>query len=109
MKKLTKKEKTTITRLRLGEDDWYLVINSVRDGYILETSDGDLISIRDKDDDETIQADGELLWEVIDYFNMRFSRYEKEVLSVIKEVGDKYGLKANEKLARKYYEVVQKK
>lgn len=106
MKKLTKREKTTVTKLRLGKDDWYLIIHSVRDGYILEPSDGDLISIGSRKGKEII-ANEDLLQTIIDYFGMRASRYEREVLSIIREVGEKYFLQPGEKLVKKYYEAVK--
>jgi len=105
MKKLTKKEKTTITTLRLDKDSWYLIIHSIRDGYVLETNEGSLIPIRNDDD---IDDDEELLWEVIDYFSMRSSRHEKEVLSIIRERGSKYFLQPGETVKKEYYEVVVK-
>lgn len=105
MKKLTVKEKATITKLRLDGDDWYLIIHSERDGYVLETNEGELIPIKN---DNEIEANEDLLWEIIYYFNMRSSRHEKEVLSIIREIGEKYYLQPGEKIVKKYYETVGK-
>ena len=107
MKKLIKKVKATITTLRLNEDDWWLIIHSSADGYVLETNDGDLIPLGSKKDDEII-ADEDLLWTIIDFFGMRDSRYERERLSIIRERGDKYFLQPGETIKKEYYEVVVK-
>jgi len=107
MKKLTKKEKVTITTLRLNEDDWWLIIHSDSDGFVLETNDGALIPMVSRKDDEII-ANEDLLWTIIDFFGMRGSRYEKEVLSIIRERGDKYFLQPGETIKKEYYEVVVK-
>jgi len=109
MKKLTKKKKTTITALRLDRDDWWLIIHSVEDGYVLETNEGDLFAIGSTKDEMEMTENENLLWEIIDYFDMRPSRYERERLAVIREIGDKYIPQKDEKIVKKYYEAVEKK
>ena len=106
MKKLTKKEKTTLTKLRLNEDDWWMIIHAEGDGYILETNDGLVFPIINSDGE--LATNEEVLWEVIHYFNMRPDRHMKEVLSIIREIGEKYYLQPGETIEKKYYEVVKK-
>lgn len=106
MSKLTKKEKTTITKLRLDKDSWWMVIHCSGDGYIVETNDGLVFPI--VNEDGQLATNEEMLWEIIDYFNMNSSRFEREQISIIKEVGDKYFLQPGETIEKKYYEVVKK-
>jgi len=79
----------------MNANDWGVEICHAEGGYTVKDNEGVRYAISGED------ADIDLLWFLIDFFNMRPSRYSRERIYVDKEVGDKYTLKADEK--RVYY------
>lgn len=75
-------------------DNW-LRIERVANGFILkslgETEEYyiDTEVIADAEDDE-LSAGQELLWRVVDYFNLGGSRHDAQRLTITREKGDKY-------------------
>lgn len=68
--------------------EWALRIVRVQNGYILEgTTDGDgfpMTSVIEDDDEDELSSGERLLWEVMDYFSLVGSKYDKERLRVVR-------------------------
>jgi len=92
-------------------EDWGVIILAAGNGFIVRTlPDGDLESFGgnpNKRDDA--EAALQLLWFLLDYFNVNPSRYAKERVMVALEAGDKYEPRENEKEVKEYYYVVVNK
>jgi len=96
------------TKISFGESDWGLVVLSTSNGFFVKTSRGEYFVIESKEEDDKAQAGVNLLWYIIDFFNLRPSRYaEKRPFAGI-EAGDKYILKKGEKLVEEHYYYVEK-
>ncbi|CAK0779125.1 hypothetical protein CCP2SC5_880015 [Azospirillaceae bacterium] len=72
---------------------WSAVISRVDNGYEVREYTGDEKSelvCEDSAGDELISFES-VLWEMLDFFSMGGSRYDKERLVVSRQPGDKYG------------------
>ena len=70
-----------------------LKITRVENGYLLEgifleSEEASFFVLEDEKDE--MRSGEKLLWEVIEYFGLSGSRYDKERLRITREQGDKY-------------------
>lgn len=63
---------------------WSLKITRTKNGYCLEGSDNEAISIQERDEDELFHHQ-HLLWEVMEYFNFQGSKHDAERIRVVRE------------------------
>lgn len=69
--------------------DWFLKIEKVDNGYVLITNgDGEGPESRmalQEDGEDPMKVNEEVLWEVMDHFNMSGSKHDKERLRVTRQ------------------------
>lgn len=79
----------------MEKTDWGLEIRKVRDGFVLKDNEGNETVAKENKEDELSCAE-DILNQVIDFFDLRGSRYDKERISVARVPGDKYEPPENE-------------
>ncbi len=104
---MIKLKKTDLLQLQQGvsmkRSDWGVEIVRIDNGFLIKDNEGKITVVEDKDDDEYLAGE-KLLWEIINFFNLEGSRYDKKRLSVVSMVGDKYTPKEGERLINKSYQ-----
>lgn len=86
----------------MRKSDTGLEIRKIVNGFIIKDSEENESVVREKEDDE-LPATEDLLDEIIEFFGLRGSRYDREGIRVVREVGDKYTLQKDEKIVREYF------
>ena len=86
----------------MKKSDWGIEIIKTNNGFLIKDNSGEVTVIEENSDNNSKAAE-ELLWSVIEFFNLRGSRYEKNRVLVTIEVGDKYQAEKGEKIKREYY------
>ena len=74
------------------KEAWELNIRSEPSCYVLR---GNIDGVNqtwtiEEDENDDLKMQERLLWEVIDFFNMRGTRYDKERITIVRKRGDKY-------------------
>ena len=73
---------------------WELRIRKAENGFILESDIDEGLGVTEMlledDENDELKSGESLLWQVIEFFGLRTSRYAKEVLTITREQGDKY-------------------
>ncbi len=93
----------------MKKTDFGIEIVHVANGFIIKDNEGNTSVIKSEEDNE-ISAAEELLWKIIDFFDLRRSRYNRERIRIVREVGDKYELQEDEKIIKeRYRRVIRKK
>ena len=65
---------------------WSLTITRTDNGYYLEGSDGEKISI--EEDEDALKEHEELLWQVMEFFNFQGSKHDPERLRIVRQKKD---------------------
>ena len=86
----------------MKKSDWGIEIVRVENGFLIQDNAGNRIAVEEKEDDE-LSAGEKLLWEVVSFFNLRPSRFKRESIRVIREVGDKYAPQKGERIIKEYF------
>jgi len=93
----------------MKKSDWGLEIRCVQDGFIVKDNEGLEYPFQEKEEGNEVDVALDLLRFIIEFFNLRGSRYDRRRVLVIEEVGDKYALQEGEKLKGEEYFIVEKK
>lgn len=73
----------------MKKNDWGIEITKVGHGFLIKDNNGNRTVIEEKEGNEIAAAE-ELLWWIIDFFNLRGNKYDQERLAIIRETGNKY-------------------
>jgi len=81
-----------VSERKQDNEKWELTIRSEFNCYILI---GDIEGVKrtwtiEEDENDDLKMHERLLWEVIEFFQMQGSRYDKERLTIVRKMGDKY-------------------
>lgn len=68
----------------MRKDDWGIEILFADDGFVIRDNEGKRYPIQSDEIDE-LKAGEELLWFILDFFNLRGSKHDEERLKVIRE------------------------
>ena len=89
--------------------EYALTIRPVKNGYTLTDGEGKVTVIECRGgmlEWEDVEANVNLLWDVIDFFGLSNNKFAKEQISVHVEAGRKYELKDGEKWEKECYDTV---
>ena len=97
-------------------EEWSLKITRVHNGFILRYPGGQIEVVQTEfseypgDDPTDLSRIEELLWTIIDHFDLGGTKYSRERIRIIREPGEKYEhIKADEDIVEKTYWVIEKK
>ena len=97
----------------LNSEDYGVIIRYVENGFIAQDNEGNWYVFKNSKQDEEegsyIDSMQDLIYFLLEYFNINPTRYAKRRLFPHIEVGDKYKPKENEKIEKEYYYVVKEK
>lgn len=90
----------------MKKSDWGIEITRVENGFLIKDNEGSRTVVEAKADDD-LEAAEQLLQHVLEFFNLEGkSRYDRERLAMIRQVGDKYAPTPEEKIVNEYYRKV---
>lgn len=90
----------------MKKSDWGIEITRVENGFLIKDNGESRTVVEEKAGDE-LEAAEQLLWHVLEFFNLEGkSRYDRERLVVVRQVGDKYAPTPEEKIVKEYYRKV---
>jgi hypothetical protein len=73
----------------MREKAWGVEITKVSNGFTLKDSNGN-ITVVEEDETDALSAGEKLLWEIIDYFDLRGSKHDRERILVTRQMGSNY-------------------
>jgi len=96
----------------LNFDDFGMLIKKMDNGYLIIMADDNkflqfVYEENDFNEKSRVDTMVKLLYDVLGYFYLE-SKYDRDRIRIITEVGEKYSLKENEKLVSKMYVKVEK-
>lgn len=86
----------------MKKSDWGIEVIRIRNGFTIKDNEGNVIVVEEKEDDEIAAAE-ELLWQIIEFFDLRGDRHARERVKVIREVGDKYEPQEGEEIVEESF------
>lgn len=71
--------------------DWSMTISKAENGYIVLSNDDEKTArIFQEDDEDSLKAIEQVLWDVIEYFGEYGSKHDKERIRITREKGMDY-------------------
>lgn len=92
----------------MKKGSWGLEIRKVENGFVIKDSEGSE-TIAEETRDGELSAAEDLLNQVIEFFGLRGSRYDRERIRVVKEVGDKYEPLKDEEIVGEHYQKIARR
>ncbi len=83
----------------MKKSDWGIEIIKVENGFAIKDNEGKIMVVEEKDDE--LSATEQLLWKIVEFFNLMGDKYDKERISITKKTGERYTPKKGEKLGRR--------
>jgi len=73
----------------MKKSDWGVEVLKVGNGFVLKDNEGHLTVVEEKDGDELASAE-ELLWKIVEFFNLAGDKYDKERIFITRKTGERY-------------------
>lgn len=86
----------------MKKSDCGLEIRKVEDGFIIKDNEGNETLATKSEHDELAAAE-DLLNQIISYFDLRGSKYDRERIWVVRKIGEKYTPQENEGIVYEHY------
>lgn len=83
----------------MRKSDLGVEITRVENGFSIKDNEGKITVVEEKDGDELSCAEN-LLWEILNFFDLVGNKYDRERLVITRKAGEKYTPKKGEKIIK---------